>query len=270
MQRLVNHLRGRGAPGSIVNILSVHAHGGAPELAVYASTKAALAGLDQECGARPSLRPHPGQRHQCRLGRHPSRAAYAGGDARQGRTMARRRRGGDAVPAPADGGRRRAAGALPAVGSLRADDAAPSSTRRSSSSARWIEGGAAMRRLSRRLLPELDRSARRPTYDRDSLRDRHRAYRRRRLSSLSPGRISSTTCSKLDSGAGAYWASTSRPPRLADLLAPQDCLYSRTLKQDARAETPDHRRAAPSDRRRGRGERGGRRRRACRAGDFAS
>jgi NAD(P)-dependent dehydrogenase (short-subunit alcohol dehydrogenase family) len=45
MQRLVNHLRGRGAPGSIVNILSVHAHGGAPLLAVYASTKAALAGL---------------------------------------------------------------------------------------------------------------------------------------------------------------------------------------------------------------------------------
>ena len=45
MQRLVNHLRGRGAAGSIVNILSVHAHGGAPELAVYASTKAALAGL---------------------------------------------------------------------------------------------------------------------------------------------------------------------------------------------------------------------------------
>jgi NAD(P)-dependent dehydrogenase (short-subunit alcohol dehydrogenase family) len=45
MQRLVNHLRGRGAPGSIVNILSVHAHAGAPSLAVYASTKAALAGL---------------------------------------------------------------------------------------------------------------------------------------------------------------------------------------------------------------------------------
>jgi len=43
MQRLVDHLRGRGARGSIVNILS--AHGGAPELAVYASTKAALAGL---------------------------------------------------------------------------------------------------------------------------------------------------------------------------------------------------------------------------------
>ncbi len=45
MQRLVNHLRQRKAPGSIVNILSMHAHGGSAELAVYASTKAALAGL---------------------------------------------------------------------------------------------------------------------------------------------------------------------------------------------------------------------------------
>ena len=45
MQRLVSHLRERKAPGSIVNILSVHAHGGTPELAVYASTKSALAGL---------------------------------------------------------------------------------------------------------------------------------------------------------------------------------------------------------------------------------
>jgi NAD(P)-dependent dehydrogenase (short-subunit alcohol dehydrogenase family) len=45
MQRLVNHLRERGAPGSIVNILSIHAYGGSPELAVYASTKSALAGL---------------------------------------------------------------------------------------------------------------------------------------------------------------------------------------------------------------------------------
>jgi NAD(P)-dependent dehydrogenase (short-subunit alcohol dehydrogenase family) len=45
MQRLVNHLRGRSAPGTIVNILSVHAHGGMPSLAVYASTKAALTAL---------------------------------------------------------------------------------------------------------------------------------------------------------------------------------------------------------------------------------
>jgi NAD(P)-dependent dehydrogenase (short-subunit alcohol dehydrogenase family) len=45
MQRLVNHLRDRRAPGSVVNILSMHAHGGIPSLAVYASTKAALAAL---------------------------------------------------------------------------------------------------------------------------------------------------------------------------------------------------------------------------------
>lgn len=45
MQRLVKHLLERKAQGSIVNILSLHAHGGAPELAVYASTKAALGGL---------------------------------------------------------------------------------------------------------------------------------------------------------------------------------------------------------------------------------
>jgi NAD(P)-dependent dehydrogenase (short-subunit alcohol dehydrogenase family) len=45
MQKLINHLRARHAPGAIVNILSMHAHGGAPSLAVYASTKAALAAL---------------------------------------------------------------------------------------------------------------------------------------------------------------------------------------------------------------------------------
>jgi len=45
MQRMVNHLRARGAPGSVVNILSMHAHGGMPSMAVYASTKASLAAL---------------------------------------------------------------------------------------------------------------------------------------------------------------------------------------------------------------------------------
>ncbi len=45
MQALVRHLRERKAGGAIVNILSMHAHGGSPALAVYASTKSALAGL---------------------------------------------------------------------------------------------------------------------------------------------------------------------------------------------------------------------------------
>jgi NAD(P)-dependent dehydrogenase (short-subunit alcohol dehydrogenase family) len=42
MQGLIRHLRDRGAPGAIVNILSVNAYGGTPELGVYASSKAAL------------------------------------------------------------------------------------------------------------------------------------------------------------------------------------------------------------------------------------
>jgi NAD(P)-dependent dehydrogenase (short-subunit alcohol dehydrogenase family) len=42
MQAVINHLTARKAPGSIVNILSMNAHGGSPELAVYSSSKGAL------------------------------------------------------------------------------------------------------------------------------------------------------------------------------------------------------------------------------------
>jgi NAD(P)-dependent dehydrogenase (short-subunit alcohol dehydrogenase family) len=42
MQGLIRHLRERGEPGAIVNILSVNAHGGTPELGIYATMKAAL------------------------------------------------------------------------------------------------------------------------------------------------------------------------------------------------------------------------------------
>lgn len=45
MQGVIADLRARGAAGSIVNILSVHAHGGSPELGIYAGTKGALATL---------------------------------------------------------------------------------------------------------------------------------------------------------------------------------------------------------------------------------
>ena len=41
MQGVITHLRKRNAPGAIVNILSVNAHGGTPDLALYAATKAA-------------------------------------------------------------------------------------------------------------------------------------------------------------------------------------------------------------------------------------
>jgi NAD(P)-dependent dehydrogenase (short-subunit alcohol dehydrogenase family) len=42
MQALIRHLRDSGAPGSVVNILSINAHCGEPGLAIYAATKGAL------------------------------------------------------------------------------------------------------------------------------------------------------------------------------------------------------------------------------------
>lgn len=43
MQRMINTLREREAPGEILNILSMNVHGGTGELTVYSATKAALA-----------------------------------------------------------------------------------------------------------------------------------------------------------------------------------------------------------------------------------
>jgi len=43
MQHTIKAMRERGEGGAIVNILSMNAHGGTPELAVYSATKAALA-----------------------------------------------------------------------------------------------------------------------------------------------------------------------------------------------------------------------------------
>lgn len=45
MQAAVRDMVQRGAPGTIVNILSIHSHCGAPDLAIYAATKAALSTL---------------------------------------------------------------------------------------------------------------------------------------------------------------------------------------------------------------------------------
>ena len=45
MQSLIKHLGARHEGGAIVNILSMHAHGGSPELAIYGASKAALAAL---------------------------------------------------------------------------------------------------------------------------------------------------------------------------------------------------------------------------------
>jgi NAD(P)-dependent dehydrogenase (short-subunit alcohol dehydrogenase family) len=43
MQHAIKAMRERGQGGAIVNILSMNAHGGTPELTVYSATKAALA-----------------------------------------------------------------------------------------------------------------------------------------------------------------------------------------------------------------------------------
>jgi NAD(P)-dependent dehydrogenase (short-subunit alcohol dehydrogenase family) len=45
MQAAIADMRKRGQPGAIVNILSINAHCGSPELAVYSATKGALATL---------------------------------------------------------------------------------------------------------------------------------------------------------------------------------------------------------------------------------
>ncbi len=45
MQAAIADMTARTAPGSIVNILSMHAYGGSPELAIYAGSKGALATL---------------------------------------------------------------------------------------------------------------------------------------------------------------------------------------------------------------------------------
>ncbi|MGF9662286.1 SDR family oxidoreductase [Arthrobacter crystallopoietes] len=45
MQQAIAHLRGRGAPGAIANIITMSSHGGQPYLAPYVAAKAGLAGL---------------------------------------------------------------------------------------------------------------------------------------------------------------------------------------------------------------------------------
>lgn len=51
MQGVIRHLKERKAPGSIVNILSFHAHGASIDLAVYGATKAALSLLTKNAAS---------------------------------------------------------------------------------------------------------------------------------------------------------------------------------------------------------------------------
>ncbi len=93
-----------------------------------------------------------------------------------------------------------------------------------------------MRRLNRSLLPELPQSVRQPQYDRDSLTIGiahigvgafHRCHQAEFIDDMLEARF----------GRWGVLGVNLTAPSLADLLIPQDCLYSRTLRRDARAET---------------------------------
>ena len=93
-----------------------------------------------------------------------------------------------------------------------------------------------MRRLSRGLLPELPPSVRQPQYDRESLKIGmahigvgafHRCHPEEFTDDMLEARF----------GRWGVLGVNLTTPSLTELLAAQDCLYSRTLRQDDRAET---------------------------------
>ena len=93
-----------------------------------------------------------------------------------------------------------------------------------------------MRRLSRSPLPKLPPSVRQPQYDRESLKVGmahigvgafRRCHQAEFIDDMLEARI----------GRWGVLGVNLTAPSLVDLLDPQDCLYSRTLRQNARAET---------------------------------
>ena len=93
-----------------------------------------------------------------------------------------------------------------------------------------------MRRLSRSVLSELPPSVRRPQYDRETLQIGiahigvgafHRCHQAEFIDDMLEARF----------GRWGVLGVNLMAPNLSDLLAPQDCLYSRTLRRDERAET---------------------------------
>src|SRR5271163_3140960 len=93
-----------------------------------------------------------------------------------------------------------------------------------------------MRRLSRSVLPELPASVRQPHYDPESLKIGmahigvgafHRCHQAEFIDDMLEARF----------GRWGVLGVNLTAPNLADLLIPQDCLYSRTLRQDERSET---------------------------------
>ena len=93
-----------------------------------------------------------------------------------------------------------------------------------------------MRRLSRSVLPELSSSVRQPQYNRESLKVGmahigvgafHRCHQAEFIDDMLEARF----------GRWGVLGVNLTAPSLTDLLAPQDCFFSRTLRKDARTET---------------------------------
>src|SRR5665811_1007448 len=94
-----------------------------------------------------------------------------------------------------------------------------------------------MRRLSRSILPELPPSVRQPQYDRERLKIGlahigvgafHRCHQEEFIDDMLEARF----------GRWGVLGVNLTAPNLTGLLAVQDCLYSRTLREGDRAEDP--------------------------------
>ncbi len=69
MQAAVRDMLARGAPGSIVNVITMSSHGGQPFLAPYVAAKAGPGGPHPQRRPRTPVGPDPRQRRQHRLDR---------------------------------------------------------------------------------------------------------------------------------------------------------------------------------------------------------
>ena len=122
MQAAVADMKARRAPGAIVNILSVNAHCGAPELAIYSATKGALSTLTKN-----TANAHLADRirvNGINMGwvATPAEQQMQAHNARQGRGLGQGRRSRHAARPAADDGRGGAARAVPAQRRFGADD----------------------------------------------------------------------------------------------------------------------------------------------------
>ncbi len=101
----------------------------------------------------------------------------------------------------------------------------------------FVIGGVRMNRLAATRLAELPASVRRPAYDRGAAGDRPRLISASARFIAAISLTISTTCWRRASVRGGWLASICAPPPAAFALAPQACLYTRTLRRDQSSQT---------------------------------